>query len=128
MKNKNIETIVAFETENNEFRPVKNAISEELQEIVNKVYQLDNGLGYTLDYLTGVMMRHFHENVARVNYGDLSPIERKLNELSHRIEKARLALFKAGYTNDIKVDNPMWYLNMALSDIELIRKLGTKER
>lgn len=117
MKDKNIKTIVEFEVKNNEYKPVKNAISEELQEIVNKVYQLDNDLGNTLSFLTGVMMRHFHENAARVNHGDLSPIELNLNGISSRIEKARLELYKAGYTNDITRDNPMWYLNMALSDI-----------
>ena len=48
MKEKNLKTIVRFEADRNEYKPVKNAISEELEDIVRKVYQLDSDLGHTL--------------------------------------------------------------------------------
>lgn len=127
MKEKNIKTMVAFEIENKEYSPVKNAIAEELETVISKVYQLDHETGWTLHYLTDIMMNHFHEDIARVSYGDLSPIENNLNGLVARIEKARILLLKGGYENRVDFDNPMWYLNMALSDIEQIHKLSKKE-
>lgn len=68
MKNKNIETIVAFSIDSKEYAPVKAAISEELKAVISKVYQLDHETGRTLHYLTNIMMEHFHEDVARVTW------------------------------------------------------------
>lgn len=128
MKDKNINTLVKFEIDNREYKPVKNAISEELQEVISKVYQLDPETGRTLHYLTDIMLNYFHEDITRVQYGDLSPIELNLNGLVSRIEKARLELFKEGYEDTINVGNPMWCLKLALSDIEQINKLSKKEQ
>lgn len=128
MKNENIKIISKYSVGNTTFKPVKNAISEELQEIVGKVYQLDSETGRTLQFLTNIMMTHFHEDVARVTYKELSPIENNLNGLCSRIEHARIALSKSGYKDVVEVGNPMWYLNMAIQDIELIKKMIKKEQ
>lgn len=52
MKDNNRETIIHFEMSNQEYAPVKNAISEELKTVISKVYQLDHETGWTLHYLT----------------------------------------------------------------------------
>lgn len=126
MKNKNIETIFAFSIDSKEYAPVKAAISEELKAVISRVYQLDHETGRTLHYLTNIMMDHFHEDVARVTWGELSPIESNLNGLASRIESTRLELLKAGYEDKIGVGNPMWYLKLALSEIKSIHKLSKK--
>ncbi|MGQ7394740.1 hypothetical protein [Streptococcus suis] len=97
MKDNNRETIIHFEMSNQEYAPVKNAISEELRAVISKVYQLDRATGWTLNYLTDIMMNHFHEDVARVTNGDLTPIERSLNGIASRVENTRMVLLKAGY-------------------------------
>ncbi|HEL2352239.1 TPA: hypothetical protein U1W16_001984, partial [Streptococcus suis] len=89
MKDINRDTIIHFEMSNQEYAPVKNAISEELKAVISKVYQLDHETGWTLHYLTDIMLKHFHEDVIRVQYGDLTPIERSLNGITHRVENAR---------------------------------------
>lgn len=122
MKDNNRETIIRFEMSNQEYSPVKNAISEELEAIINKVYQLDHETGWTLHYLTDIILKHFHEDVVRVPYGDLTPIEHSLNSITHRAESARVALLKAGYEDKIEVGNPIWYLKLILQDFEHIKK------
>ncbi|HEM6303524.1 TPA: hypothetical protein U2D09_001737 [Streptococcus suis] len=122
MKDNNRETIIHFEIYNQEYSPVKNAISEELEAVIRKVYQLDHETGWTLHYLTDIMLNHFHEDVARVPYGDLTPIEHSLNGITHRVESARVALLKAGYEDKIEVGNPMRYLKLALQDFEQMKK------
>ncbi|CYT90781.1 Uncharacterised protein [Streptococcus suis] len=122
MKDSNRETIIHFEASSKEYAPVKAAISEELEAVIRKVYQLDHETGWTLHYLTDIMLNHFHEDVARVPYGDLTPIEHSLNGITHRVESARVALLKAGYEDKIEVGNPMWYLKLALQDIEQMKK------
>ena len=126
MKNKNIETIVAFSIDSKEYAPVKDAISEELEAVISKVYQLDHETGRALHYLTNIMIDHFHEDVARVTWGELSLIENNLNRLASRIERTRLELLKDGYEDKTVVGNPMWYLKLALSEIESIHKLSKK--
>ncbi|MGC4431259.1 hypothetical protein ABWL48_14235, partial [Streptococcus suis] len=118
----NRETIIHFEMSNQEYAPVKNAISEELKTVISKVYQLDHETGWTLHYLTEIMLNHFHEDVARVQYGDLTPIECSLNSIASRVEKVRIELLKAGYEDKIEVGNPMWYLKLALQDFEQMKK------
>ncbi|NQK44223.1 hypothetical protein HO507_10390 [Streptococcus suis] len=127
MKDNNRETIIHFEMSNQEYAPVKNAISEELKTVISKVYQLDHETGWTLHYLTEIMLNHFHEDVARVQYGDLTPIECSLNSIASRVEKVRIELLKAGYEDKIEVGNPMWYLKLALQDFEHMKKLAKKE-
>ncbi|MGQ7420196.1 hypothetical protein ACTGUK_05100 [Streptococcus suis] len=127
MKDSNRETIIHFEASSKEYAPVKAAISEELEAVIRKVYQLDHGTGWTLHYLTEIMLNHFHEDVARVQYGDLTPIEHTLNSFPSRIEHTRMLLFKAGYEDKVEVGNPMWYLKLALQDFEHIKKLAKKE-
>ncbi|HEL2049234.1 TPA: hypothetical protein TY419_000812 [Streptococcus suis] len=127
MKDSNRETIIHFEASSKEYAPVKAAISEELEVVIRKVYQLDHETGWTLHYLTEIMLNHFHEDVARVQYGDLTPIEHSLNGITHRVESARVALLKAGYEDKIEVGNPMWYLKLALQDFEHMKKLAKKE-
>lgn len=122
MKNNNRETIIHFEMSNQEYAPVKNAISEELKAVISKVYQLDHETGWTLHYLTDIMMNHFHEDVARVTNGDLTPIERSLNGITSRVENTRMVLLKAGYEDKIEVGNPMWYLKLILQDFEQMKK------
>ncbi|AEB82419.1 hypothetical protein J8K62_01810 [Streptococcus suis] len=122
MKDNNRETIIHFEMSNQEYAPVKNAISEELKTVISKVYQLDHETGWTLHYLTEIMLNHFHEDVARVQYGDLTPIECSLNSIASRVEKVRIELLKAGYEDKIEVGNPMWYLKLALQDFEQMKK------
>ncbi|MDW8772640.1 hypothetical protein Q7W41_10255 [Streptococcus suis] len=107
---------------NQEYAPVKNAISDELKTVISKVYQLDHETGWTLHYLTEIMLNHFHEDVARVQYGDLTPIECSLNSIASRVEKVRIELLKAGYEDKIEVGNPMWYLKLALQDFEQMKK------
>ncbi|WP_249187086.1 hypothetical protein [Streptococcus suis] len=107
---------------NQEYAPVKNAISEELKAVISKVYQLDHETGWTLHYLTDIMLNHFHEDVARVPYGDLTPIELSLNGIASRVEKARIELLKAGDEDKIEVGNPMWYLKLILQDFEHMKK------
>ncbi len=127
MKDSNRKTIIHFEVSNKEHAPVKNAISEELKAVISKVYQLDHDTGRTLHYLTDIMLKHFHEDVVRVPYGDLTPIEHALNSFPSRIEHTRMLLLKAGYEDKIEVGNPMWYLKLALQDIEHMKKLARKE-
>ncbi|HEM4504303.1 hypothetical protein [Streptococcus suis] len=122
MKDNNRETIIHFENSSKEYSPVKNAISEELEAVIRKVYQLDHATGWTLHYLTEIMLNHFHEDVARVQYGDLTPIECSLNSIASRVEKVRIELLKAGYEDKIEVGNPMWYLKLALQDFEQMKK------
>ncbi|HEM4759139.1 TPA: hypothetical protein U1072_000226 [Streptococcus suis] len=122
MKDNNRETIIHFENSSKEYSPVKNAISEELETVIRKVYQLDHATGWTLHYLTEIMLNHFHEDVARVQYGDLTPIECSLNSIASRVEKVRIELLKAGYEDKIEVGNPMWYLKLALQDFEQMKK------
>ncbi|HEM2575123.1 TPA: hypothetical protein U0421_001888 [Streptococcus suis] len=122
MKDNNRETIIHFEMSNQEYAPVKNAISEELKTVISKVYQLDHETGWTLHYLTEIMLNHFHEDVARVQYGDLTPIECSLNSIASRVEKVRIELLKAGYEDKIEVGNPMWYLKLALQDFAQMKK------
>ncbi|HEM4743463.1 TPA: hypothetical protein U1139_000631 [Streptococcus suis] len=122
MKDNNRETIIHFEMSNQEYAPVKNAISEELKAVISKVYQLDHETGWTLHYLTDIMLNHFHEDVIRVPYGDLTPIEHSLNSIASRVEKVRIELLKAGYEDKIEVGNPMWYLKLALQDFEHMKK------
>ncbi|HEM6126106.1 TPA: hypothetical protein U2C08_002177 [Streptococcus suis] len=122
MKDNNRETIIHFENSSKEYSPVKNAISEELEAVIRKVYQLDHATGWTLHYLTEIMLNHFHEDVARVPYGDLTPIECSLNSIASRVEKVRIELLKAGYEDKIEVGNPMWYLKLALQDFEQMKK------
>lgn len=126
MKDKNVSTLSKFRVDNMEYKPVKNAISEELTEVVNKVKRLDYNLGDTLQFLVNIMMEHFHEDIARVNRGELAPIEFSLNEISSRIETTRLILVKDGYADKIEAGNPMWYLNLALQDIKHFKKLSKK--
>lgn len=127
MKDSNRETIIHFEASSKEYAPVKAAISEELEAVIRKVYQLDHETGWTLHYLTEIMLNHFHEDVARVQYGDLTPIEHTLNSFPSRIEHTRMLLFKAGYEDKVEADNPMWYLKLALQDFEHMKKLAKKE-
>ncbi|HEL2527629.1 hypothetical protein HO474_03245 [Streptococcus suis] len=127
MKDNNRETIIHFEMSNQEYAPVKNAISEELEAVIRKVYQLDHETGWTLHYLTEIMLNHFHEDVARVTNGDLTPIERSLNGITSRVENTRMVLLKAGYEDKVEVGNPMWYLKLALQDFEHMKKLAKKE-
>ena len=122
MKDNNRETIIHFEMFNQEYAPVKNAISKELKAIISKVYQLDHETGWTLHYLTDIMLTHFHEDVARVPYGDLTPIEHALNSFPSRIEHTRMLLLKAGYEDNVGTGNPMWYLKLALQDLEHMKK------
>lgn len=122
MKNNNRETIIHFEMSNQEYSPVKNAISEELKAVISKVYQLDHETGWTLHYLTDIMLKHFHEDVARVSYGELTPIEHSLNGIASRVESARVALLEAGYEDKVEVCNPMRYLKLILQDFEHIKK------
>ena len=126
MKDNNRETIIHFELSNKEYSPVKNAISEELEAVIRKVYQLDHETGWTLHYLTDIMLNHFHEDVARVPYGDLTPIELNLNGIASRVERARIALLKAGYEDKIEVGNPIWHLKLILQDFEQIKKKAKK--
>ncbi|HEL1717668.1 TPA: hypothetical protein TXT41_001447 [Streptococcus suis] len=126
MKDNNRETIIHFEIYNQEYSPVKNAISEELEAVIRKVYQLDHETGWTLHYLTDIMLNHFHEDVVRVPYGVLTPIELNLNGIASRVERARIALLKAGYEDKIEVGNPMWYLKLILQDFEQIKKVAKK--
>lgn len=127
MKDSNRKTIIHFEVSSKEYAPVKAAISEELEAVISKVYQLDHETGWTLHYLTDIMLKHFHEDVVRVPYGDLTPIELTLNMLPARIEHARMLLLKAGYEDKVEVGNPMWYLKMALQDFEHIKEIARKE-
>ncbi|NQJ03262.1 hypothetical protein HO578_04365 [Streptococcus suis] len=127
MKDNNRETIIHFEASSKEYAPVKNAISEELKTVIGKVYQLDHETGWTLHYLTDIMLKHFHEDVVRVPYGDLTPIERSLNGIASRVENTRMVLLKAGYEDKIEVGNPMWYLKLILQDFEHMKKLARKE-
>lgn len=127
MKDSNGETIIHFEASSNEYAPVKNTISEELEAIISKVYQLDHETGWTLHYLTNIMLKHFHEDVVRVPYGDLTPIEHALNSFPSRIERTKMLLLKAGYEDKIEVDNPMWYLKLVLQDFERMKKLARKD-
>ncbi|HEL2298228.1 TPA: hypothetical protein U1Z40_001041 [Streptococcus suis] len=122
MKDNNRKTTIHFEMSNQEYSPVKNAISEELETVIRKVYQLDHETGWTLHYLTDIMLNHFHEDVARVPYGDLTPIEYSLNGIASRVERARIALLKAGYEDKIEIGNPMWYLKLILQDFEHMKK------
>ncbi|HEM6341772.1 TPA: hypothetical protein U2D03_001329 [Streptococcus suis] len=122
MKDNNRKTIIHFEMSNQEYSPVKNAISEELKAVISKVYQLDHETGWTLHYLTDIMLNHFHEDVARVPYGDLTPIEYSLNGIASRVERARIAPLKAGYEDKIEVGNPMWYLKLILQNFEHMKK------
>ncbi|MDW8776741.1 hypothetical protein Q7W40_10495, partial [Streptococcus suis] len=94
----------------------------ELKTVISKVYQLDHETGWTLHYLTEIMLNHFHEDVARVQYGDLTPIECSLNSIASRVEKVRIEFLKAGYEDKIEVGNPMWYLKLALQDFEQMKK------
>ncbi|HEM5105751.1 TPA: hypothetical protein U1235_000323 [Streptococcus suis] len=126
MKDSNRETIIHFEVSSNEYAPVKAAISEELEAVISKVYQLDHETGWTLHYLTDIMLNHFHEDVVRVPYGVLTPIELNLNGIASRVERARIALLKAGYEDKIEVGNPMWYLKLILQDFEQIKKVAKK--
>lgn len=128
MKQKNIETLVAFKNKNLEYKPVKNAISEELSEIISKVYQLDATTGESLHFLTNIMMEYFHEDVLRVTWGELSPIELNLNGVTSRIEKARLVLSKNGYKDEVEVGNPMWYLKLAIQEIEHVKTIVRKKQ
>ncbi|NQJ99811.1 hypothetical protein HO528_11245 [Streptococcus suis] len=127
MKDNNRETIIHFEMSNQEYAPVKNAISEELEAVISKVYQLDHETGWTLHYLADIMLKHFHEDVVRVPYGDLTPIEHALNSFPSRIERTRMLLLKAGYEDKVGVGNPMWYLKLILQDFEHMKKLAKKE-
>ncbi|HEM3193514.1 hypothetical protein [Streptococcus suis] len=127
MKDNNRDTIILFEASSNEYAPVKTAISEELEAVISKVYQLDHETGWTLHYLTEIMLNHFHEDVARVQYGDLTPIECSLNSIASRVEKARIELLKAGYEDKIEVGNPMWYLKLILQDFEHMKKIAKEE-
>ncbi|HEM4167633.1 hypothetical protein HO434_00765 [Streptococcus suis] len=127
MKDNSRETIIHFEMSNQEYAPVKNAISEELEAVIRKVYQLDHETGWTLHYLTEIMLNHFHEDVARVTNGDLTPIERSLNGITSRVENTRMVLLKAGYEDKVEVGNPMWYLKLALQDFEHMKKLAKEE-
>ncbi len=68
------------------------------------------------------MLKHFHEDVARIPYGDLTPIELSLNGIASRVENTRMVLLKAGYEDKIEVGNPMWYLKLILQDFEHIKK------
>ncbi|HFI0292922.1 TPA: hypothetical protein ACGOVK_001341 [Streptococcus suis] len=122
MKNNNRETIIHFENSSKEYSPVKNAIFEELESVISKVYQLDHETGWTLHYLADIMLNHFHEDIARVQNGDLTPIEHSLNGIASRVENARIALLKAGYEDKIEVGNPMRYLKLILQDFEHIKK------
>ncbi|MCL4956285.1 hypothetical protein ACTGUX_00035 [Streptococcus suis] len=122
MKDDNRETIIHFENSSKEYSPVKNAISEELESVIRKVYQLDHATGWSLHYLTDIMLKHFHEDVARIPYGDLTPIELSLNGIASRVENTRMVLLKAGYEDKIEVGNPMWYLKLILQDFEHIKK------
>ncbi|MFM0581482.1 hypothetical protein P7J30_05975 [Streptococcus suis] len=126
MKDNNRKTIIHFEMSNQEYSPVKNAISEELETVIRKVYQLDHETGWILHYLTDIMLNHFHEDVVRVPYGVLTPIELNLNGIASRVERARIALLKAGYEDKIEVGNPMWYLKLILQDFEQIKKVAKK--
>lgn len=127
MKDNNRETIIHFDNSSKEYSPVKNAIFEELESVISKVYQLDHETGWTLHYLTDIMLKHFHEDVARVPYGDLTPIEHSLNGIASRVENARIALLKAGYEDKIEVGNPMWYLKLILQDFEHMKKIAKEE-
>ena len=127
MKDSNRNTIIHFEASSNEYAPVKAAISEELEAVISKVYQLDHETGWTLHYLSSIILKHFHEDVVRVPYGDLTPIERALNSFPSRIEHTRMLLLKAGYEDKAGVGNPMWYLKLALQDFEHMKKLARKE-
>ncbi|HEM3481651.1 hypothetical protein ACS6Y5_07915 [Streptococcus suis] len=127
MKDSNRDTIIHFEASSNEYAPVKAAISEELEAVISKVYQLDHETGWTLHYLTGIMLKYFHEDVVRVPYGDLTAIELALNSFVSRIEHTRMLLLKAGYEDNVGAGNPMWYLKLALQDFEHMKKLSRKE-
>ncbi|HEM5141017.1 TPA: hypothetical protein U1272_000411 [Streptococcus suis] len=122
MKDNNRETIIHFENSSKEYSPVKNAIFEELESVISKVYQLDHETGWTLHYLADIMMNHFHEDIARVQNGDLTPIERSLNGIASRVENVRIALLEAGYEDKIEVGNPLRYLKLILQDFEHIKK------
>lgn len=128
MKAENQKTLIEFENNQKEYSPVKNAIHDELKAITNQVSELDKELGKSLGRLTGIMMEHFHEELIRVNYGDLSAVEINLNNTIGRIEEAKYMLLKQGYSNKIDIDNPVWYLDLALGEFKSAKELARKEK
>ncbi|MBF8969546.1 hypothetical protein [Streptococcus sp. NLN76] len=128
MKAKNRKTLIEFENDQKEYTPVKNAIHDELKSIITQVSGLDKELGHSLSRLIRIMMEHFHEEIIRVNLGDLSAVEINLNNTVGRIEKAKYMLLNQGHTDKVDINNPIWYLDLALGEFERAKELARKEK
>lgn len=127
MKNKNITTLVSFNVDNQDFSPVKNVISEELKNIISTVATYDENTAMTLNWLTNIILEHFHEDVTPIKNKDIRAIDHAIHGLPSRLEKAKLMLLKAGYDEQVAFTNPGWFIDMALQDIKHFRKLITRK-
>lgn len=61
-----------------------------------------------------------------LKHKDVSTIDYNFYGLYNRIEKAKLLLLQQGYKEGVAFENPVWFLDMALSDMERIKKISKK--
>ena len=57
-----------------------------------------------------------------LKHKDVSTIDYNFYGLYNRIEEAKLLLLQQGYKEEVTSKNPVWFLNMALSDMERIKE------
>lgn len=122
MKQENREQLIKFNSDNKEFDPIKVILTEEFENVIREVSSYDKGIALRLEFLANVVIDNLHSNIMPLKNKDISVLDRNFYGLYNKIEKAKLLLLKQGYKEEVTSESPVWFLNMALSDMERIKK------
>lgn len=126
MKQENLEQLTKFNLDNKEFDPIKVILTEEFENVIGEVSSYNTGIALRLELLANIVIDHLHSDIVPLKYKDISALDNNFYGLYHRIEKAKLLLLKQGFNAELVSENPVWFLNMALSDMERIKKISKK--
>lgn len=126
MKQENLEQLTKFDWDNKEFDPIKVTLREEFENVIEEVASYNTETAFKLEFLADIVINHLHSDIVPLKYKDVSAIDYNFYELYNRIEKAKLLLLQQGYKEGVAFENPVWFLDMALSDMECIKKISKK--
>lgn len=122
MKQENLEQLTKFNSDNKEFDPIKVILTEEFENVIGEVSSYNAGIALRLEFLANIVIDHLHSDIMPLKNKDISALDRNFYGLYNRIEKAKLLLLQQGYKEEVTSKNPVWFLDMALSDMERIKE------
>lgn len=126
MKQENLEQLTKFNLDNKEFDPLKEILREEFENVIEEVASYNTGTAFKLEFLADIVINHLHSDIVPLKHKDVSTIDYNFYGLYNKIEKAKLLLLQQGYKEGVAFENPVWFLDMALSDMERIKKISKK--